>query len=71
MLLVPRRDDELDLGLERARRAALAMVVDGDDVPAALRDQVEDVAQLPGRSGSGGGSRGSGPPASGRAGGRR
>ena len=46
MLLITRRDDELDLGLERARRAALPMVVDGDDIAAALRDRGRGRSQL-------------------------
>ena len=51
MLLVAGRDDELDLGLERACRAAFAVVVDGDHVAPPLRDEIEDAAQLAGRSG--------------------
>ena len=42
--LVARGDDELDLGLERARRAAFAVMVDRDDVAPSTRDQVEDAA---------------------------
>jgi hypothetical protein len=46
VLLVARRNDELDLGLERARRPPLAVMVDGDDVATSDRDEVEDASQL-------------------------
>jgi hypothetical protein len=46
VLLVTRRDDELDLGLERTRRAPLAVVIDRHDVAATARNEIENARSL-------------------------
>ena len=52
VLLVTRRDDDLELGLEGRRRAPLSVMVDRDDVAAATSDEVEHVPQLAGPVGN-------------------
>ena len=52
MLLVARDDGQLDLGLADVHGHALAMVLDGDDVAALGRDELEQLdAARPGWSG--------------------